>query len=183
MKHQDLDVAHLLPHDELWASAQLEKLRDGVRFRVDGIRPDTLRERPTGYERSMVDVISAYHQGELAWQQTIKQALAETAPRLTTRFGHVPPRYVQVPYEEVGALLKLRETSLALIRRMNDQGWERTIDDPDLGHRMVRDLVIERAHHDIEVLELLKNMRYALQTSMRPFDRTISGSDLPNPTR
>ncbi len=176
-------VLYPLAHDEIWAMAELEKLRDKLRFRVDGLRPDLLQERPEGFTLTMVDVISALHAGEKAFNAALREIVQHDNPTLSTRFAGKPTAYVSVPFEEVGALLNLREQTLVLLRRLGSEQWNRTVTDPQLGQRTLRDVVVEWANSEIDTLEQLKTMRYTLMQSIRPATRTISGKLMPDPTR
>ena len=167
--------------DELWALTVLENLRDTLRFRFDGLRPDLLRERPTGFEQSMVEVLASLHHGEQLFQTAIMDAIKVEKPTLSTNFNIQSRHYVHEPTEELGTLLKIREATLHQLRKLSEDEWLRVVDDPARGERSVRDLAIERAHADLALLERLKAMRHALHSSLsRTGIRTLQGEVIPD---
>lgn len=168
---------------ELWALALLEAAADGYRFRVDGLRPDVLAQRPTGFDHSMVDVISALRRGEQQFVQLLQQGIREDAPSLSTTFIEQPRAYVNNPMDELGALLTAREDALMVLRRLSSKQWLRTINDPERGSVSLRQITLERARHDQQQLDLLEDMRYALLGSIRPGIRTLEGNLVPDSTR
>ncbi|MBA3469734.1 MAG: hypothetical protein H0T53_08825 [Herpetosiphonaceae bacterium] len=177
-------VNKLQPEEtELWALNTLETMLDAVRFRVDGLRPDLLQERPAGFSLTMVDIISSLRQSEQALAAGLTLALKEANPLVRTSFSAFTRQYVVNPFDELGDFLNARELSLAVIRRLGVKDWERTINDPDLGSRTLRQIILERARNDLTQLKALENLRMALLSSTRPGMRTLYGSDLPDSTR
>ena len=168
---------------ELWALTTLEHMIDAVRFRVDGLRPDLLQERPAGATLTMVDIISSLRQGEQAFAAALDRAIKEDNPTLSANFSTFTRRYVVNPFDELGDFLNARELSLAVIRALSNKDWERTVNDPEHGSRSLRELALERARNDLAQLKALEDLRVALLSSTRPGMRTLYGSDLPDATR
>lgn len=177
-------VDKLQPEEtELWALGVLENMIDALRFRVDGLRPDLLQERPAGATLTMVDLISSLRQGEQAFAAALTRIVKEDNPSFSASFSAYPRQYVVNPFDELGDFLRARELALGVIRRLSARDWERTIADPEQGSRSLRQLVLERARNDLRQLKALENLRLALLSSTRAGTRTLSGSELPDSTR
>ena len=177
-------VNKIQPEDtELWAMAVLESTVDAVRFRVDGLRPDTLQERPVGFALTMVDVISALRRGEQAYNAAMRQAVKQDAPTLNTDFTSYPRIFIDRPFSELGDFLHAREFSLGVLRNLPEAGWNRTINDPERGTRTLEALTVERAHNDRKQLALLEQMRHVMVQTTRPADRSLTGGDRSDSTR
>ena len=177
-------VNKLQPEEtELWALNMLETMLDAVRFRVDGLRPDLLQERPVGFTLTMVDIISSLRQSEQAFAAALTRAVKEDNPTFSTSFSTFPRQYVVNPFDELGDFLNARELTLAIVRRLDTHDWERAITDPEHGARTLRQVILDRARNDQAQLKALEHLRLALVSSTRPAMRTMYGSDLPDSTR
>lgn len=177
-------VNKLQPEEtELWALNTLETMLDAVRFRVDGLRPDLLQERPAGFTLTMVDIISSLRQSEQAFAAALTRAVKEDNPTFSTSFSTFPRQYVVNPFDELGDFLNARELTLAIVRRLGTNDWERAITDPEQGARTLRQVILDRARNDRAQLKAMEHLRVALLSSTRPGMRTLSGSELPDSTR
>lgn len=177
-------VNKLQPEEtELWALSTMESTIDAVRFRIDGLRPDLLQERPQGADQTMVDIISILRRGEQAFDAALRRASKEDNPTLSTNFSTFPRQFIPDPFDELGIFLNTRERSLAVLRRLTAKEWNRTITDPERGSRTLRQVALERARNDIAQLKVLEDLRVMLLSSIRPGTRTLYGSDLPDSTR
>lgn len=167
---------------ELAALIALEATVDAIRFRVDGMRPDLLRERPEGFSQTMMEVIAELRLNEHQFDAVVRRGIKENNPSAETRFNAQPTEFVSDPVTEIGAFLQQRERVLAALRRLSDQQWGRTVSDPARGAVSLRQLAGERAENDLEKLDLLRDMRQALLRSLRPGLRTMQGDRLPDAT-
>jgi hypothetical protein len=70
-----------------------------------------------------------------------------------------------------------------VLRNLSQKQWDSTINDPDRGPRTLEQLAVERARNDRQQLDLLERMRGEILQSIRPAERTIQGSKLPDATR
>jgi hypothetical protein len=169
--------------NELWAMGVMERTVDAMRFRVDGLRPDVLQERPAGFSQSIADVISVLRRGEEDFNSVLRAAMKANKPSANTTFTTYPRAFVDRPFDELGAFLKARERSLGVLRTMSQKQWDSTINDPERGQRTIEELAVERARNDRQQLDLLERMRGEILHSIRPAERTIQGSKLPDATR
>jgi hypothetical protein len=183
MLHSDPGNKAEPEENELWAMSVMERTVDAVRFRVDGLRPDVMQERPAGFSQSMADILSVLRRGEEDFNAVLRAAMKAAKPSAKTTFTDYPRAFVDRPFDEMGAFLKARERSLGVLRTMSQKQWDSTINDPERGQRTIEELAVERARNDRRQLDLLEGMRAALLTSVRPAERTIQGSKQPDSTR
>lgn len=165
--------------DGLRALAVLERMRDHVRFRVDGLRPDLIRERPEGFARTMGDVIVALKHAEAAFAAALQAALIADSATVADPYAPKRQLFMDDPFEELGAFLVAREETLKLIRPLTDGQWARKAT-VGAQTKSISRLVVDHAKRDQAINEELGRMRHALEQSVRAGVRTMTGSRLPD---
>ncbi len=149
-------------HDEFWALSVMATTMDNVRFRVWGIQPDVQRQRPAGFNRSMIDTVSAMRRSEEAMLAAVKDALANDTPTIKTDFNAQSRTFVPSVEAELGHFLVARDDTLGVLRGLTAEQWQRTVNDPTQGKRTIAQLTIERAQSDLQYLDELNRLRHAL---------------------
>ncbi len=155
--------------DRADAVAQLAATHTQLAELVAGLTPEQLRWRPDENEWSAKEIVAHLRDAADIWGGRLFRTVEEDAPFLPGfdegQLAHVRSYYYEYFGHALDAFAFSRERTLALLRSLDEAGWQRAAQHEEAGRLTLQEMVERMASHERDHLDQLRRTLAALHAA------------------